>query len=168
MLTAYLRRCRRSTPKEILQIFISTRNGDDLTKLVRFYSSNSETGKIDDDDDEAWIPPTNKHNHNIVDEDFKPGLYLKEDGTIEEYIDMEALMENPELLEKLKNDDGRADLSEHLLMTDVSFVDESELQNEEDEDVPDWSWAKRGKEKLVFDDMIVKPKEASNKRYLDG
>lgn len=138
-----------------------------LHRLSQFSSSFSSSSKDDNDDDTTWIPPsrndakTQQLNEQSGDEDnmdsfdFVPGLQINNEGHIDEFIDVEDLLKNEELLQQLiaSNHDVNGD---EFVAIDVSHMSDDDLLLEDEkvdlieddegglnDDLPDWGWARR-------------------------
>ena len=168
MLLSSLRRA--ATRTRSVKIFESTvpYKKHNPTSCVALLCSSRDN---EDDGDNAWIPPSRKVRHrnsNLNDlddeagEDFEfvPGLKINDHGHIDEFIDLDDLLKNEELLEQLinyneDNDDAFIDVSE-ISTAELLIEDETEVPKiqgdensafESNEDLPDWGWARRNRDK---------------------
>ena len=113
--------------------------------------------------------------------EFKPGFIRDGDGKMTEFIDVEEIFKNnPDLLQQLAK--ANEDNSEELVV-DVNSLDNEEFTGEiddsdleedvgeisqNDEDIPDWGWARRKKEKASVGGRLMKPDESAAARYRNG
>lgn len=155
--------------------------GGIIAASSRNFTSSGITGTDDDDDRTAWVPPTRSEKvsgihsakKNILRDDrkeddfeFTPAAEIDEDGKVTQFVDLEALLNNPEMVEKImqnqNQNEGIIDVSERK--------DEVGHDESLDNDAPNWDWARRKKpnNENLPDAIMMTPKEIARARYLDG
>mmetsp|Transcript_27855 Transcript_27855/g.41113 ORF Transcript_27855/g.41113 Transcript_27855/m.41113 type:complete len:376 (-) Transcript_27855:706-1833(-) len=131
-----------------------------------------------DDEATAWVPPKRsvqasgksdalRHDEEEDDFDFTPGVEFDVDGKVTQFVDLEAMLNSPKMVEKIMQNQ---DQNEGII--DISEGD-IEIENFEniDDDAPDWGWARRkkpSKDYLLDDNVMMTPKDVATARYLDG
>jgi len=143
-----------------------------------FASGRTDTDGVEDDETTAWVPPnrsvkvsgksdTLRYDEEEDEFEFMPGVEFDVDGKVTQFVDLEAMLNSPEMVEKImQNQDqneGIIDISEGNI----------EIENFEkiDDDAPDWGWARRkkpSKEYLLDGNVMMTPEDVATARYLDG